>query len=159
MNRTMMWAGAGALALAIAAAAQAQWSNGWGYGNGSFGGFGRTEWPVTVDLWQNGDSMTVSVSVSGCGGVRDFRSFGTDVAGGDGQTADAAAAVTRLLGEARQACGFEPRLATRIEDGFAPAFEAWLVEMASMDMNMTDMNLTTVDMNAYECDPENCNGM
>lgn len=181
MKGSHILAGAGAIALAIAAAAQAQWAGGWGYGNGSMGSFGRTEGPVSVDLWPNGESTTVSVTVTGCGGVRDFRSFGTDVAVGEGQTADAAAAVTRLLGEARRACNFEPRLAERIEQGFAPAFDAWLVEMASMDMNMNmaDMN-ATVDMNAYEaaenaldaaadaveaaadaaeCNAEDCNGM
>lgn len=157
MNGTAVLAGVGALALAVAAAAQAQWSSGWGYGNGAGGGFGRTEGPISIDLWPNGESTTVSVTVSGCGGVRDFRSFGTDVAGGDGQTPDAAAALSRLLGEARNVCGFEPRLATRIEEGFAPAFDSWLVEQASMDMNMTvDMN-ATADM--IDCDAEDCNRM
>lgn len=167
--------GAGALAIMIAAAAQAQWPSGWGYGHSASGGFGRTEGPISVDLWPNGESTTMSVTVSGCGGVRDFRSFGTDVVGGDGQTADAAAALTRLLGEAGRICGFEPRLALRIEEGFAPAFDAWLVEQAAMDMNMTDMN-ATADIDAYEaaenaldsaanavemidCSVEDCNGM
>lgn len=155
-STTLSAAGAVALVLALAAAAEAQWGSGWGWGNGSGGGYGRTEGPVAVDLWQSGESASLSVTVSGCGGVRDFRSFGSDVANGDGQSADAAAALTRLLGEARRVCGFEPRLATRIEDGFAAAFDAWLEEQAGMnymDMNEVDMNM------AIECDAEDCNAM
>lgn len=155
-STTLSAAGAVALVLGLAAAAEAQWGSGWGWGNGSGGGYGRTEGPVAVDLWQSGESASLSVTVSGCGGVRDFRSFGSDVANGDGQSADAAAALTRLLGEARRVCGFEPRLATRIEDGFAAAFDAWLEEqtgMNYMDMNEVDMNM------AIECDAEDCNAM
>lgn len=131
-----------ALALAAAAAAQAQWSSGgWGVGHGTGSGLGRFVQPITVDLWPIDNGTSLSVTVSGCGGVRDYRSFGTDIVGGEGEGDDATAALTRLLGEARRVCGFEPRLAARVEEGFRPAFEAWLEEVAAMgDMNMSDMN-------------------
>ena len=130
-----------ALALA-AAAAQAQWSAAdWGVGHGSGSGLGRFVQPITVDLWPIDNGTSLSVTVSGCGGVRDYRSFGTDIVGGEGEGDDAAAALTRLLGEARRVCAFEPRLAARVEEGFRPAFDAWLEELAAMgDMNMSDMN-------------------
>ena len=159
MNRKKAIGGGGALlAFALAAAgAQAQWSSGgWGVGHGTGSGLGRFQDPITVDLWPIDGGTSISVTVSGCGGVRDYRSFGTDIVGGDGEGDDAAAALTRLLGEARRVCGFEPRLATRIEDGFAAAFDAWLEEQAGMnymDMNEVDMNM------AIECDAEDCNAM
>lgn len=150
MRRIGICMGAIVLALGISAVANAQWTSGWGSGNGGMGGFGRTEGPVVVDLWLTGESVSLSVMVSGCGGVRDFRSFGTDVANGEGQSADLSAALTRLLAEARRVCSFETRLATRIEEGFTAAFEAWQQEQATMYMNM-------IDMNATEC--EDCNAM
>jgi len=163
------WWLAGA-AIGIAAAAQAQWPSGWGVGYGGGGELGRTEGPLTLDVTPINGGVSVSVTVSGCGGVRDFRSFGTDISDGDGQTADAVAALNRLLGEAREECRFEPRLASRVALGFEPAFNDWAenyrANMASMsiDMNttdmgaMTDMNATTVDMNAADmsCVDSNC---
>lgn len=176
MNRKQAIGGGGALlAFALAAAgAQAQWSSGgWGVGHGTGSGLGRFQDPITVDLWPIDGGTSISVTVSGCGGVRDYRSFGTDIVGGDGEGDDAAAALTRLLGEARRVCGFEPRLAARVEEGFRPAFESWLEELAAMgDMNMSDMNMefeATSDTNAQmtaemaldmnmttECGPDDC---
>ena len=158
------WAAGVTLAIGIAAAAQAQWPTGWGVGYGGGGELGRTEGPLTLDVTPINGGVSVSVTVSGCGGVRDFRSFGTDISDGDGQTADAAAGLTRLLGEARRACGFEPRLATRVAQGFEPAFSEWAenyrANMAAMtmdmnaataDMNAADMDGTYTDMNSMEC--------
>ena len=165
------WLAGAALAIGIAAAAQAQWPSGWGVGHGGGGELGRTEGPLTLDVTPINGGVSVSVTVSGCGGVRDFRSFGTDISEGEGQTADAVAGLTRLLGEARQECRFEPRLAMRVAQGFEPAFNAWAenyrASMAdmSMDMNatdmsaMTDMNATTVDTDAADMscpDDSNC---
>lgn len=158
MKARRIWGGAALLALVAGAAAQAQWSSGqgWGPGYGGGMGLGRTDGPVGVDVSQIDGGFTVAVTVSGCGGVRDYRSFGTDVSSGDGQERDLSAALGRMLGAAREACGFEPRLATRMAEGFESAFTPWLEEqqafMAGMDMNMTDMNA------AGEC-LDDCNMM
>lgn len=157
MRLRKLLGGGALLALAAAVAAQAQWpAQGWGGGYGGGMGLGRTEGPVMVDVSQIEGGFTVTVTVSGCGGVRDYRSFGTDVSGGDGQERDLSAALGRMLGTAREACGFEPRLATRIADGFESAFAPWYEEqqafMAGVDMNMVDMNA------AYECSGD-CNMM
>ena len=166
--------GGALVAIALAAAAHAQWRPpGWGVGHGGGNGLGRFEDPITIDVWPIDNGTSLSVTVSGCGGVRDYRSFGTDIVGGEGEGADAKAALTRLLEEARRVCLFEPRLAARIEEGFRPAFEAWREELAVMDeMNMTDMNMdmeATSDTNAEmaadmaldmnmttECGPDDC---
>jgi hypothetical protein len=154
MNGKQVIGGGALLALALAAAAaQAQWSSGgWGVGHGTGSGLGRFVQPITVDLWPIDNGTSISVTVSGCGGARDYRSFGTDIVGGEGEADDAAAALTRLLGEARRVCAFEPRLGARVEEGFRPAFDAWLEELAAMgDMNMSDMNMefeVTSDTNA-----------
>ena len=81
------WLGGAALAIGIAAAAQAQWPSGWGVGYGGGGELGRTEGPLTLDVTPINGGVSVSVTVSGCGGVRDFRSFGTDISDGVGRLA------------------------------------------------------------------------
>jgi len=162
MKRQLWVAGAALAGLAgAAAAAQDVWPmEGWGPGYGTNMGLGRTEGPVTADIWEVEGGSGVAVTVSGCGGVRDYRSFGTEVVGGEGEARAAAGALTRLLGEARRACGFEERLATRMTQGLEPAFAAWKREQAEMaaQMNATDMNIA-VDMNAIECTGNDCNAM
>ncbi len=155
------WVGIGIAVLASTAAAQSQWPNrGWGSGNAGGYGLGRTDGPVAVEITQVEGGVSVGVLVSACGGVRDYRSFGRDVSAGDGQARDVASAVTHLLGEARRICGFEERLAARIEEGVEPAFIAWLeqeVSMNVMDANMMDMGM---DSNMVaDCSPGECNGM
>ena len=154
MNKRLIGAGlAIGVSLGLAVAAQAQWSGqGWGLGYGGGSGLGRTEGPVAVDISQISGGVTVSVKVSGCGGVRDYRSFGSDIVDGDGQARDVVASLNRLLGEARRVCAFEERLAARIQDGVEPAFAEWLVEQTAMDMNMMDMNMA-------DCTDANCNAM
>lgn len=159
---TRIWVFAGAALLGAAAvAAQAQWpGQGWGPGYGGGMGLGRQDGPVSVDVSQIDGGFTVGVTVTGCGGVRDYRSFGTDVSGGDGQERDLAAAIARLLGAAREACGFEPRLASRMAEGFEATFSPWLAEQEAFMANMmADMNAAMTDMNAtYEC-TDDCNMM
>jgi len=156
-----MWVSIGIAVLASTAAAQSQWPNqGWGAGNAGGYGLGRTDGPVAVEITQVEGGVSVGVLVSGCGGVRDYRSFGRDVSGGDGQARDVASALNHLLGEARRVCGFEERLVGRIEQGVEQAFVAWLEQEASantMDMNVMDMGM---DSNmAAECSAAECNGM
>jgi hypothetical protein len=159
MNRQLLIAGTALLALAAAAAAQDTWPiDGWSPGLGSGMGLGRVEGPVTADVWQIDGGSGVAITVSGCGGVRDYRSFGTEIVGGEGESRAAAAALTRLLAEARRACGFEERLATRLEQGFGPAFAAWERELAQVAAEMNAMNMT--DMNAaIDCSDGSCNGL
>ena len=174
MDLKRIAAGAVLLAGLFAVAAHAQWSGaGWGVGHGGGSELGRTEGPITVDVFPGTGASTLAITVSGCGGVRDYRSFGTDVVDGEGQVRDASAALTRLLGEARRVCGFEERLAARVVDGFEPALTAWLEDYAAMmaemnasadmnmtDMNMTDMNMTTDWNSAVDCTGEEvCNGI
>ena len=162
MKRRMLCGIALAGIALAAAAAQAQWQGqGWGPGYGGGMGLGRADGPVSIDVSQIEGGYTVAVTVSGCGGIRDYRSFGTDVAEGEGQERDLAAATTRLLATAREACGFEPRLATRMAQGFEPAFAAWLEEQSAM---MMDMNMATDDAmsaleNAADCIDADCNAM
>ena len=156
-----MWAGVGMAMLASTAAAQSLWPNqGWGPGNAGGYGLGRTEGPVAVEITQVDGGVSVGVRVSGCGGVRDYRSFGRDVSGGEGQARDVAAAVNHLLAEAGRVCGFEERLAGRIEEDVEQAFAAWLedeVNMNVMDANVMDMGM---DGNMVaECSGVECNGM
>ena len=150
--RQSRWVAGAALAVALAATAgaQAQWPTGWGVGYGGGSELGRTEGPLTLDVTPIEGGVSVSVTVSGCGGVRDFRSFGTDISDGDGQAADATAGLNRLLGEARRACGFEQRLASRVAQGFEPAFNEWAENYRANMMAMSDMNM--VEMNAADMD-------
>ena len=157
------WVGIGIVVLASAAAAQTQWANqGWGSGYAGGYGLGRTDGPVAVEITHVEGGVSVGVLVSGCGGVRDYRSFGRDVSGGEGQARDVALALGQLLGEARRVCGFEERLAGRIEQGLEPAFVAWLEEEASINMNATvDMGVDTnmgMDGNSI-CSAGDCNAM
>ncbi|MDQ4088355.1 MAG: hypothetical protein M3177_10165, partial [Pseudomonadota bacterium] len=87
MKKLMLVAAAALLAAGAAAAAQDEWPlDGWGPGLGGGMGLGRTEGPLTVDLWQVEGGSSLSVTVSGCGGPQDYRSFGTDIAAGEGET-------------------------------------------------------------------------
>ncbi|HEX8641442.1 MAG TPA: hypothetical protein VF704_09860 [Allosphingosinicella sp.] len=159
MNRQLVVAAAALVGLAGVAAAQESWPiEGWGPGYGTNMGFGRTEGPVTADIWEIDGGSGIAVTVAGCGGVRDYRSFGTELVGGEGEARAAAAALSRLLAEARRVCGFEERLAMRMPQGLEPAFAAWRREQTEMaaQMNMTDMNM--IDMNATECGAV-CNAM
>jgi len=159
MNKTM-WAGIGIAVLASAAAAQSQWSNeGWAPGNAGGYGLGRTDGPVTAEITQIEGGVSVGVTVSGCGGVRDYRSFGRDVVGGEGQGRDVAAALNHLLGEARRVCGFEQRLAGRIAQGLEPAFAAWLEESANMSMDMNAMDMGMDSNMAIDCPEGECNAI
>lgn len=160
--RARLFAGAAVIAAALAAAAQAQWpGQGWGPGYGGGMGLGRADGPVSIDVSQIEGGYTVAVTVSGCGGIRDYRSFGTDVTEGEGQERDLAAATTRLLATARETCGFEPRLATRMSEGFEPAFASWLEEQRSMamDMNMAMEDAMSALENAAQCAEADCNAM
>lgn len=160
MNRHLVIAGAGLLGLAAAAAAQETWPiEGWGPGYGSNMGLGRSEGPVVADVWEIDGGSGVGITVSGCGGVRDYRGFGTEVVGGDGEARAAAAELARLLAEARRICGFEERLATRLLQGFEPAFAAWKREQAEMAAQMNAMDMNMVDMNATDCGGDSCNMM
>jgi len=153
-------------ATGMAVAAQAQWAGaGWGSGYGSGIGFGRTEGPVTADVWAVDGGYGVGVTVNGCGGVRDYRSFGTEIVGGDGEVADAAAALGRLLGEARRVCSFEERLGARMAEGFEPGLAAWIEEQAAMYADMSAMDavqnaadaVEAIDMNAtFDCPDDDC---
>jgi hypothetical protein len=159
MRTQLAIAGAALLGLAAAAAAQENWPmDGWMPGGGSGMGLGRSDGPVSADVWQIDGGSGVAITVSGCGGVRDYRSFGTEVVGGDGEARAAAAALVRLAAEARRVCGIEERLATRIGQGFEAAFAAWQSEQAQMsaDMNAIDMNAT--DLNMIDCSGD-CNAM
>lgn len=145
MKRQLAIAGAGLLGLAATAAAQENWPmDGWMPGGGTGMGLGRTDGAVSADVWQIDGGSGVAITVSGCGGVRDYRSFGTEVVGGDGEARAAAAALARLASEARRVCGFEERIATRIGQGFERAFTGWQREQAQMaaEMNSIDMNVT-----------------
>ncbi len=162
MNKAM-WVGIGIAVLASAGAAQSQWQNqGWGVGYAGGHGLGRTDGPVSAEITRIEGGVSVGVAVNGCGGVRDYRSFGRDISDGEGQGRDVASALRHLLGEARRVCGFEERLAGRIEQGVQPAFATWLAEEASMDANVMDMNAMDMGMDAnmtLDCSADDCNGM
>ncbi|HEX8641443.1 MAG TPA: hypothetical protein VF704_09865 [Allosphingosinicella sp.] len=148
-----------ALALAgVAAAQQEPWSgDGWAPTHGRGMGLGRTEGPVSIDLFQSGDDYTVSVLVRRCGGPRDARAFETDVDGGPAQSRELNVAIVRMLGEARRLCGVGEDLTARIADGFEPAFAAYLHEQSTMDMGGLDLNM--IDLNAADCAGGGCNVM